>query len=180
MKSTKKTRKDLGETRTLLRREAELTVIKSVQEGIAARKDIHEIYDQVGKRIRDLFDAQVAAIVTFDLTNRFEHFQYSFEDGKRIYPESRPIDKIRGHLIQTKELLLINSNADQIIEEITGEPHVAVPGTKLPKSLLYVPLMIGEEIMGYVTLQNLDREHAFPKEDVQLLESLANSFERSS
>ncbi|MDX1586773.1 MAG: GAF domain-containing protein, partial [Balneolaceae bacterium] len=157
------------------RREAELTVIKSVQEGIAARKDIHDIYDQVGECIRDLFDAQVAAICTFDLENRIEHFQYSFEDGKRIYPESRPIDKIRGHLIDTKNLLLINSDADRRIEEITGRPHEAVPGTELPKSLLYVPLMIGRDIMGYVTLQNLDREDAFSDADVVLLESLANS-----
>lgn len=163
------------DTDVLHRQEAELKVIKSVQEGIAARKDIQEIYDQVGNRIRELFDAQVAGICTFDLTNRTEHFQYLFEDGKRHYPESRPIDKIRNHLIQTKEPLLINSNADQIIEGITGKPHVAVPGTKLPKSLLYVPLLIGNEIKGYVTLQNLDKEQAFPKEDVQLLESLANS-----
>ena len=176
MKSTKKNREESGETlNPLLRRDAELALIKSVQEGIAARKDIHEIYDQVGDRIRELFDAQVAAISTFDLTNRFEHFQYLFEDGKRIYPESRPIDKIRSHLIQSKEPLLINSNADHIIEEITGKAHVAVPGTKLPKSLLYVPLIFGDEIKGYVTLQNLDREQAFPEEDVQLLESLANS-----
>jgi len=159
----------------LQRREAELAVIKSVQEGIAARKDIHDIYDQVGECIRELFDAQVAAICTFDLKNRMEYFQYSFEDGKRIYPESRPIDKIRDHLIQTKNKLLINSNADKVIEKITGKPHVAVPGTKLPKSLLYVPLMIGQEIMGYVTLQNLDREDAFAEADVELLESLANS-----
>ncbi len=159
----------------LQRREAELTVIKSVQEGIAVRKDIHDIYDQVGECIRDLFDAQVAAISTFDLKNRIEHFQYLFEDGKRHYPESRPIDKIRDHLIQTKNKLLINSDADKVIEKITNKPHQAVPGTKLPKSLLYVPLIIGQEIMGYVTLQNLDREDAFPEDDVELLESLANS-----
>src|SRR6185295_19599659 len=47
-------------------RTAELAVINSVQEGLAKELDMQAIYDLVGERIRDLFDAQAVIIRTFD------------------------------------------------------------------------------------------------------------------
>lgn len=156
-------------------RNAELAVINSVQEGLVAEMDLQGIYDLVGDRIRGLFDAQVTGIYTFDLENSTEHFQYLFEDGDRLYPESRPLDKIRSWLIDNKELLLVNQDADENIYKITGEGKNAVPGTRLPKSLVFVPLIVGDSVRGCVSLQNLDHENAFSDSDVRLLSTLANS-----
>ena len=156
-------------------RNAELAVINSVQEGLVAEMDLQGIYDLVGDRIRDLFDAQVASIATFDHENKTERFQYYYEDGKRFYPEERSYDKIRNWLIQNKKLLLVNEDADETIYQITGEGKSTVPGTRLPKSVLFVPMVIGDVVRGYVSLQNLDHEHAFPESDVRLLSTLANS-----
>lgn len=156
-------------------RNAELGVINSVQEGLVAEMDLQGIYDLVGDKIRDLFDAQVASIATFDHENNTERFQYYYEDGKRFYPEERSYDKIRNWLIQNKKLLLVNEDADETIYQITGEGKSTVPGTRLPKSVLFVPMVIGDDVRGYVSLQNLDHEHAFPESDVRLLSTLANS-----
>jgi signal transduction histidine kinase len=156
-------------------RNAELAVINSVQEGLVAEMKMQGIYDLVGDKIRDLFDAQVAAIATFDHENGTERFQYIYENGKRYYPEPRPFDKIRQRLIKTQKLIWINENATEAYTTIAGEPPVNVPGTSLPKSMVYVPLVIGESVRGYVTLQNIDRELAFNESDVRLLSTLANS-----
>ena len=43
------------------------------------------------------------------------------------------------------------------------------------KSALFVPLVVGGRATGVVSLQNLDREHAFTESDQQLLETLAAS-----
>ncbi len=177
MKSTKQNRKDLGEntTRELQRREAELTVINSVQEGIAARMNMKEIYELVGDKIQDLFDSQVVGIYTIDSEKGIEHFQYLHEDGERIFPDPRPLDKVRQLLIETKDLILINENLAQRVQEIMGAPPKAVPGTRLPKSILFVPMVVSGTVRGYVSLQNLDRENAFSESDVRLLGTLANS-----
>ncbi|MEX2603000.1 MAG: GAF domain-containing protein [Gracilimonas sp.] len=156
-------------------RNAELAVINSVQEGLVAEMDLQGIYDLVGDRIRDLFDAQVAGICTFDHENHTEKFQYLFENGERFYPDARPIDKLRQYLIQSQKMIWINENASQAFSSITGETQTSVPGTKLAKSMVYVPLVIGDTVRGYVTLQNVDREHAFSESDVRLLNTLANS-----
>jgi GAF domain-containing protein len=159
----------------LEQREAELAVINSVQEAVAKRMDINSIYDMVGDRIRDLFDAQVAVISIFDYDHQIEKFQYLFENGERFYPDHRPIDKLRQRLIKTRNIIWINDNAAEAFRTISGEAPKAVPGTSFPKSMLFVPLSVRDTVQGYVSLQNLDREHAFTESDVQLLSTLANS-----
>ena len=159
----------------LKQREAELAVINSVQEALVAEKELDDIYTLVGERLRKLFDAQVTGIYSFDHETELEHFKYLFEDGERLYPESRPLNNIRKWIIYNKSILHIRENADDAIYKITGDKHVAVPGTRLPKTLLFVPLTIGNTVMGCVSLQNLDREHAFSDSDVQLLSTLSNS-----
>ncbi len=162
-------------TARLAQREAELAVVGAVQEALVSRMELSEIYALIGERIRELFDSQVVFIATFDFENSVEHFNYYFEDGQRFYPSERPFDNIRKRIIQTKQTLLINEDADAISVEITGRQRVAIPGTRLPKSLIFTPLTVENEVRGYVSLQNIDREHAFSESDVRLLSTLANT-----
>ena len=60
----------------LRQRESELALMSSIQEGIMARLDLQSIYDKIGDSIRDLFDAGVVMISTFDHENNMEKFNY--------------------------------------------------------------------------------------------------------
>ena len=44
-----------------------------------------------------------------------------------------------------------------------------------PKSVLFVPLVAGGKATGVISLQNVDREHAFDEDDQRLLTTLAGS-----
>ena len=54
-----------------------------------------------------------------------------------------------------------------------GQP--AVLSGEVPKSAVFVPLLVGDRAIGLISLQNLDREHAFGQADVRLLMTLAGS-----
>ena len=58
------------ETKRLLtetdQRAAELAIINSVQQGLAAKLDMQAMYDLVGDKIHEIFDAQVVDIGIFD------------------------------------------------------------------------------------------------------------------
>ncbi len=153
-------------------RTAELAVINSVQEALAKELDIQTIYDLVGDRIRDLFDAQAVGIATFDHKTEMEHIHYLIEKGERYYPAPKPLNILRKHLIATREKILINKNFEEVASTFGLKK---IPGTELPKSAVYVPLVIGERVTGYISLQNIDKENAFSDSDVRLLETLANS-----
>ncbi|MDB5231293.1 MAG: hypothetical protein JWN76_2098 [Chitinophagaceae bacterium] len=164
------------ETNRLLKeteqQKGELAVINSVQEGLAKALDMQTIYDLVGNRIRDLFDAQVVGIATFDYATDTEHIHYLIEKGERYYPAPRPLNTLRKHLIETKEKVVINKNFETVSAAFGMKK---IPGTEQPKSALYVPLVIGEKVTGYASLQNVDKEEAFSESDIRLLETLANT-----
>lgn len=159
-------------THELSRRVNELAVINSVQDALVSELNMQAIYDLVGNRIRDVFNAQVVVIATLDTEEKIEYFNYAIEKGKRFYLDPRPYDMVREYLINTKEKILINNNYDKAAAKFGMN---VAPGTEHPKSLLFVPLIIGDKVKSYISLQNIDTENAFNEADVKLLETLANS-----
>lgn len=159
----------------LKQREAELSLINSLQEAVVEGRGMQGIYDLVGDRIQNLFDAQAVLVCTFDYEKNIEIFHYVFEDGITHQIDPRPIDKLRQRLIDTGQLILINENADEMWTQLTGEVPTVIPGTLMTKSALYVPMVVGKIVRGYLSLQNVDRENAFSDSDVRLLSTLANS-----
>ena len=88
-------------TAEVIQMSEELSVINSVQEALVKEMDMQAIYDLVGNRIQELFDAQAVIIATFDHEAGTEQFHYTIENGERFYLDPRPFDKLRQHLIQT-------------------------------------------------------------------------------
>ncbi len=161
-------------TMQLKQRVEELAVINSVQGGLVAEMNMQGIYNLVGDKIRDIFDAQIVAIAIFDHEREMEEFQYLFEEGMKHFPEPRKMDELRRYLISQKEAVVARHFDEPVFREIGYKPK-AVPGTQLPKSGIFMPLVVGEEVRGYISLQNLDRTNAFSDSDISLLSTLTNS-----
>jgi len=163
------------ETKRLLneteQRNAELAVINRVQDGLVAEMEIQAIYDLVGDTIRDLFDAQVVMIAAFDHETQYEHFLYEIEKGIKSVSDPRPMDRLRHFVSNTRQPILIEEITPEVVEKYGLR---VLPGTEEPKTLLFVPLVVGDRVNGYVSLQNVDRSHAFSEGDVRLLATLAN------
>ncbi|HSJ54432.1 MAG TPA: GAF domain-containing protein, partial [Anaerolineae bacterium] len=157
----------------LEQRTAELEIINRVQQGLAAQLDMQAIYDLVGDKIRDIFDAQAVVITTYDQANGLQSRRYCIERGQRFrVEEPHPFSLLSEHLMRNRQPVLIDEDATRRCKELGMPPPVT--GTD-PKSLLFVPLIAGNQVTGSISLQNLDREHAFGDSDVRLLTTLANS-----
>ena len=159
-------------------RNAELAVINSVQAGLAAQLDMHAMYDLVGDKIQEIFDAQVVDIAIVDREAGLFRFPYTIERGVRFADEPLPIDHpgspagVRRNVMASMRPLLIRSwSRDEMAQY--GEPGIM--SGEPPKSVLFVPLVVAGEATGVVSLQNLDREDAFSDADVRLLTTIAAS-----
>jgi PAS domain S-box-containing protein len=152
-------------------RNAELALINSVQEAIAGELEPQAIYDAVGDRIQDVFDAQTVIIATVDAATELTHFPYFIERGERLEAEPVPLSGFTKHVLETREPLLLGENVDAVAEQY-GSTVVA---GEAPKSVLFVPLVAGGKGTGSISLQNVDREHAFNEADQQLLTTVAGS-----
>ena len=166
-----------AETQRLLKeteqRANKLSIINSIQQGLASKLDEQSIYDLVGDKFRDFFDAQVVMISTYDLqSNSIEH-RYAIERGARVYsPGTYPPGGFRSQIIQTRQPLLVNTKVAQEAARL-GQP--TLPGTITPKSWLGVPMLVGAQVTGILSVQNVERENAFDDSDVRLLQTFAAS-----
>src|SRR5262249_46497238 len=93
-------------------RNAELALINSVQDAIAGELEPQAIYDAVGDRIREVFDAQVVSITTFDEVAGFQHYPYIIERGERLQVEPGSPVGFSKHVLETRVPLLIVENIE--------------------------------------------------------------------
>jgi GAF domain-containing protein/CheY-like chemotaxis protein len=166
------------ETQRLLKeteqRAAELAIINSVQEALAAELNMQGIYDAVGDKIREIFHEAGVGIRIYDPQTNVIHYPYVYEGGQRITIESRQLPKqgFGPHVLRTRETLVIN---ERMAEASKRYGSFTLPGTKDDKSAVYVPLVAGDQARGLISLMDLEREHAFSESDVRLLQTLANA-----
>jgi GAF domain-containing protein len=165
------------ETQRLLKetedRNAELAVINSVQEGLASKLEFQAIIDLIGEKVTEIFNAQATLISLYNPATKEIDHRYLMERGQRLHLDKPvPIDKFRQRVVETRKPWMINQNYEQVVMEL-GETPV-LEGEE-PKSLLFVPMIVGEEVTGIISLQNLDTENAFSESDLRLLSTVAAS-----
>ena len=160
------------------RRSAELALINSVQEGLSFQFDMQSIYNTVGDKLRDTFNAQVVMISQYDpQTDRIWH-HYAIERGQHLQiPGWHPIDSSRKLIVQTRKAVMYNF--DDLMNLVAAGRMRVIPGTEMPHTWLGVPMLVGGEVRGIVSLQNLDIENAFSSADIELLTALTNSMSAS-
>src|SRR5215831_10824245 len=153
-------------------RNAELALINSVQEALAGELELQAIYDVVGDKIQEIFDAQGTSIAIPDETTGFVSYPYLLERGERLPAEPRPlVSGFTKAVIETREPLMINEN---LAAEAERHGSFVIAG-EMPQSTLFVPLFSGGRANGVIALDNFDREHAFDDADLRLLTTLAGS-----
>jgi PAS domain S-box-containing protein len=154
------------------RRNAELAIINSVQTALAGELEVQALYDIVGDRLRDIFDAQVVDIAVYDEAADVLRFPYTIERGVRLHDEPMQVIGFRRHVMETREPLLINADVAGEAQRYCNPPvRVGEPA----QSWLGVPFIAGGKARGVISLQNVDQEHAFTQSDKRLLGTLAGS-----
>ena len=130
------------------------------------------MYELVGERASDVFDCQVVDIAVYDPQRGTMSFPFTLERGKRFPIDERPVMGFRQRVIETRQPLLITHDLRVRGLEV-GQPEQLVG--EPARSAIFAPLLVGDEMLGVLSLQNLDREYAFEERDVSLLTTLAAS-----
>ena len=153
-------------------RNAELALINSVQAALAGELELQAIYDVVGDKLQEVFDAQVVDIGIYEPSSGLIRFPYTIERGVRFPDEPIPLIGYRKHAMETREPLMIEDSTPELAERY-GNPWI-LSGEPV-RSALFAPLVVGGRATGVISLQNLDRTHAFSEADQRLLTTLADS-----
>src|SRR5438132_1246367 len=142
----------------LEQRNAELAIINSIQQGLAAELNFQAIVDLVGDKLREVFNTPDLGIRWYDEKTKLAHILYAYEHGKRLFVSAAP--PTPGGLFETmrrtRQPIVLNDAADY--RALPGSP---VPGTDESKSMIAVPIITGDRVLGSITIENYERENAF-------------------
>ena len=102
-------------------RNAELALINSVQAALAGELELQAIYDVVGDKLQEVFDAQVVDIGIYEPSSGLIRFPYTIERGVRFPDEPISLIGFRKHAMETREPLMIEDSTPETAERY-GNP----------------------------------------------------------
>src|SRR6185312_2662818 len=151
-------------------RAAQLAIINSIQQGVAAELDFQAIVDLVGDKLREVFGTQEIGIRWHDERTNLIHFLYEYEHGVRLtLAPAVPGAMGTWRTLQDTRSPLVIGTAEEAVERgIT-----TVPGTDLSKSMIAVPILGSDRVIGAIVMENYEREHAYGDADVRLLSTVS-------
>ena len=146
-------------------RAAELSTINSISQALASELELDALIPLVGEQIRQVFGAQIAYVALLDKATNTIHFPYGYGDDFDPMPHG---NGMTSRIIDTGEPLLINEN----IDERTSQLDIKSIGVPV-KSYLGVPIPVGNDVIGVISVQSTEREGRFKETDLRLLATIA-------
>ncbi|MDX1418048.1 MAG: GAF domain-containing protein, partial [Candidatus Promineifilaceae bacterium] len=150
----------------------ELQIINSVQQGLATEMDFQAIVDLVGDKLRKVFDTPDFIISWYDERDNLMHYLYFYEHGQRLEIPSQPpaAGGIFDTMVQTRQPIVLN-NADDFAQ--INIP--LLPGKQRSKSMLSVPIISADRVLGLMGMENFERENAYGDAELRLMTTIAAS-----
>ena len=158
-----------SETKRLLseseQRASELTTINTVSQALASELELDSLIQLIGEQMRQVFKADVVYVALHDPQTNLINFPYAYGD------ELSPIkfgEGLTSKVLESGKPLLINRS----VEERTAKLGATRVGTTA-KSYLGVPILVGKQPIGVISVQSLSQEGRFSESDVHLLSTIA-------
>src|SRR5262249_46753458 len=114
------------------------------------------------------------SIRLYDRASGLVRWAYAYEHGLRLNLPDGSLAEMPGtrYVIENQKPIL----GDQAAwDSLVGVAPTPPPGTDLPVSVAYVPILSRGEAIGAIALDNYERADAFGPADLRLLETLAAS-----
>lgn len=149
----------------LEQRNNELVAVNTVAAALASELDLSALIPLVGEQIRALFQADIAYVALLDRDQAMIHFPYTFGEDLTPIPLG---EGLTSRVLKANQPLLINQDLGQQLLEI-GARVIGNP----PLSYLGVPIVVGGEAVGVLSVQNTAQEGMFSEADARLLSIIA-------
>jgi signal transduction histidine kinase/DNA-binding response OmpR family regulator/tetratricopeptide (TPR) repeat protein len=141
----------------------EMETVNRIGQAISAQLDLDALIALVGEQVRQTFAADIAYLALLDPHSAMIQFPYLY--GEEVTPS--PLGSgIVSHILQTRQALLLNRT------EQFATLGIKMVGTE-SKSFLGVPILIGGQAMGIISVQSVNQENCFDEKDLHLLSTIA-------
>ncbi|MBK6710970.1 MAG: GAF domain-containing protein, partial [Chloroflexi bacterium] len=157
-------------------RAEELAVLNRVAQVVSQQIDQQDLLLAVHEQIRRIMPVDAYFIALYDREADQVRYPFVYDNGRIYHEPASPFAATSNiaTVIATHEPLLINRTIDQLRSIEVGQKSTMLGDYQKPSaSLLYVPLQIGQEVLGILSVQSYSL-NAYTQANSTLLMGIAN------
>ncbi|HVO70349.1 MAG TPA: GAF domain-containing protein, partial [Aggregatilineaceae bacterium] len=150
------------------RRAGRYRALSDVSQAIS-QLGLRSVLELVYRKISSLMDASTFFIGLYDLEADLIRLVGWYELGQP-HPEvaQRASEGLAGLVLRTRRSLIIHDSTNEPI------PEIAIQRGEMPRSLLMMPLVTQDEVVGVVTVQSYVPD-AYSPDDIEMFETMAGA-----
>lgn len=154
----------------ILKKNNELSAIYHFGRSLSRLAEPSVLLEDIGNMLVKLFARENIYLALYDeTTNMISYpFYYAVDERKEI--ESRPFgSRFTEFIIRTKKGIILNENVPATLKlmDIEHEEDEA-------KSLIAIPMIAGEKVLGVITIQDYKYENSFTQGQLELLTTIGS------
>lgn len=144
-----------------------LELLGIIGQEITSQLDQEHVFEAIERHVHGLLDASSFAIYLMDASAQSMTSVYDIENGVRL-----PGDHVDLNSASSFTARCVRERRELLIGEADGELEASqIPGTLLTRSALFAPLIIGERVLGVMTIQS-PQSHAYAEKERLIFRTL--------
>lgn len=157
-----------------------IELLSEIGKEITASLDLNTILFKLYERVNQIMDASVFGVGLYRPDKGVIEYSLAIENGKRYAPYTRSTDdknQFAVWCIDHRQAILINDvekESSKYVAKYQHTGHTLDDGSKAlpPASMIYLPLVAQERVLGILTVQSF-KTNAYTVRNLSLLENLA-------
>ena len=162
---------------TVEARAQELEVLNEVARSVSYQLEPQQLMETVFNQVRRILPADIFFVAVYDAESDMVSYPYIYDDGELSAAEMSPLNPAtRVHAVISSGEPVVNHLTAEEIEDIKQNQTAVLLGddtSRVPASLLYVPLKSGNQIKGVLSIQAY-ASNRYTEADVKLLTGVAS------
>jgi two-component system NtrC family sensor kinase len=154
------------------RRIAELAALNQIGQAISATLHLDELAELIYHAVSRILDTTAFYIALYDQETDILDYLFMIDEGIREPRQSRPLGQGLSNLIVTTQKPLLIRHFEEEKDKYPSPAFVWGTG-KLPPSFLGIPLLVGDKVVGVMSVQSY-RPHAYNEDDLELLMTIGS------
>jgi PAS domain S-box-containing protein len=151
------------------RRAAELATVNEIGRAISSALDTGQLADLIFMHVSRLLDTRNFHVALYDAAAELIRIEFLVQEGQRQPPTALRLGEgLTSYLVSTGKPILLRHGTDEFHQE-----HGLRPAGPPAKSWLGVPMIAEDRVIGGIVIQSYDREEAFDKDHLNLLNTIA-------
>ncbi|NIV10476.1 MAG: GAF domain-containing protein, partial [Aliifodinibius sp.] len=149
----------------------ELQILTNFSNTIIKETNPDRLYPLIHEQIKEIIGEVDFFVALYDVNTNHIEIPYLFEGEQPINIEPFPLgDGLTSIVVRSRQPLMMIENTEERAKAL-GAKIVGHPA----KSWLGIPLFSGDEVIGVISVQDVELENRFDENDLKLLQALSHS-----